>query len=335
MAVTINDVAKRAGVSHTTVSWVIHNDPRITQKTKDKVNRAIEELNYHPNYNARSLVKGKTDAIAVVASFFSTSFEFSILRGVEDALADCDKAYNVNLYSSSYRVDEVLNEILYGKRADAVILLSETPSNRVISEYNRLGVPLILVENYHDDLITVKSNSNHGSTLATDFLVERGRTKLGIIVEELHGDHIPGLSQVERLMGFKKVLESNGVPYIEDNTFYIKQFRMEAGRDIAKKIITNRMDIDGIFCAAGDKVALGLIDELKKAGVNVPEDISVIGFDDIDVADLVSPSLTTIRQDLYGIGNTAYKLAVRAINGEEIDQRHIEYNTDLIIRGSV
>lgn len=335
MAVTINDVAKRAGVSHTTVSWVIHNDPRITQKTKDKVNKAIEELNYHPNYNARSLVKGKTDAIAVVASFFSTSFEFSILRGVEDALADCDKVYNVNLYSSSYRVDEVLNEILYGKRADAVILLSDTPSNKVITEYNRLGIPLILVENYHDDLITVKSNSNHGSTIATDFLLEKGRKKLGIVVEELHGDHIPGLSQVERLMGFKKVLESNDVPYFEDNTFYIKQFRMEAGRDIAKQIIGNRMDIDGIFCAAGDKVALGLIDEFKKAGLRVPEDIAVIGFDDIDVADLVSPSLTTIRQDLYGIGNTAYKLAVRAINDEEIHERHIEFNTDLIIRDSV
>ncbi|QEN05981.1 LacI family transcriptional regulator [Thiospirochaeta perfilievii] len=162
MAVTINDVAKMAGVSHTTVSWVIHNDPRITQKTKDKVNKAIEKLNYHPNYNARSLVKGKTDAIAVVTSFFSTYFELSVLRGIETAMGNCKKNYNLNLYSTSNREDEVLNEILYGRRADAVILLSESPSQKIINDYNAKNIPLILVENYHDELISVKSNSIKG-----------------------------------------------------------------------------------------------------------------------------------------------------------------------------
>ncbi len=143
MAVTINDVAKKAGVSHTTVSWVIHNDPRITQKTKDKVNKAIEELNYHPNYSARSLVKGKTDVIAVLTNFFSTYFELSVLKGIETAMDECDKSYNLNLYSTFDREEEVLNEILYGKRADAVILLSETPPQKIVKAYNDRNVPLI------------------------------------------------------------------------------------------------------------------------------------------------------------------------------------------------
>ncbi len=334
MAVTINDVAKKAGVSHTTVSWVIHNDPRITQKTKDKVNKAIEELNYHPNYNARSLVKGKTDAIAVVTNFFSTYFELSVLRGIETAMGNCKKTFNLNLYSTANREDEVLNEILYGRRADAVILLSESPSQKIINNYNSKNIPLILVENYHDELISVKSNSIKGGKDAADYLFGLGKTKLGIIVEELTGDEIPGLSQVERMIGFEKSFKEHGFKINKDLVFELKHFRMETGREFARKIVEENIDVEGIFCAAGDKVALGLIDELKKLGKKIPEDYAVIGFDDIDIAELVSPALTTIRQDLHGLGETSYNLAVKAIEKEDIEERHIEFDTTLIIRGS-
>lgn len=334
MAVTINDVARKAGVSHTTVSWVIHNDPRITQKTKDKVNIAIEELNYHPNYNARCLVKGKTDAIAVVASFFSTYFELSVLRGIEIAMGECKKTFNLNLYSTSNREDEVLNEILYGRRADAVILLSESPSQKIINDYNSKNIPLILVENYHDELITVKSNSVKGGIDAADYMFSLGKSKLGIIVEELNGDDIPGLSQVERMIGFEKSFSKHGFEINKDIIFEIKHFRMETGRELARKIVKENIDVEGIFCAAGDKIALGLIDEFKKLGKKIPEDYAVVGFDDIDIAELVSPPLTTIRQDLHGLGETSYNLAVKAIEKENIEERHIEFDTTLIIRGS-
>ncbi|MBN2619051.1 MAG: LacI family DNA-binding transcriptional regulator [Spirochaetales bacterium] len=334
MAVTINDVAKKAGVSHTTVSWVIHNDPRITKKTKDKVNKAIEELNYHPNYNARSLVKGKTDAIAVVSSFFSTNFELNILRGIEDAMGQDSKGFNLNLYSSANKSNEVLNEILFGKRADAVILLCDTPSQKVINAYNKHNIPLVLVENYHDELISVKSDSISGGEAAGEYLINSGRKNIGIVVEELNGDDIPGLSQVERMIGFEKSFEKHGLTVNKDLIFEINSFRMEAGREIAQNIINNNIIIDSIFCAAGDKVALGIIDELKHNNIRVPDDISIIGFDDIDVADLVSPSLSTIRQDLHGLGSTAYDLAIKSIEKQAIDEKHIQYETFFIKRGS-
>ncbi|MGL1892563.1 MAG: LacI family transcriptional regulator [Spirochaetaceae bacterium] len=334
MAITINDVAKRAGVSHTTVSWVIHNDSRITQKTKDKVKKAIEELNYHPNYNARSLVKGKTDVIAVVTSFFSTYFELSVLRGIENAIGKCEKTYNLNLFSSSDRIDETLNEILYGRRADAVILLSDSPSQKIISSYIENKIPLILVENYHDELISVKSNNIAGTKEAIDYLFSIGKKKIGIIVEELNDKDIPGLSQVERMMGFEESHKEHGTQVDKELIFSLKLFRMEVGREVAQKIVNENIDVDAIFCAAGDKVALGLIDELKKLGKSIPEDCAVIGFDDIDVAELVSPSLSTVRQDLYGLGETAYNLAVKAISGENIAKRHIQFDTQLIKRES-
>ncbi len=335
MAVTINDVAKQAGVSHTTVSWVIHNDPRITQKTTDKVKKAIKELNYHPNYNARSLVKGKTDAIAVVTNFFSTYFELSVLRGIEEAMANCEKTYNLNLYSTFNREDEVLNEILYGRRADAVILLSESPSQDIITAFNEQNIPLILVENYNDELISVKSNSIKGGKDAADYLFSIGKTKIGIIVEALNDDDvIPGLSQVERMMGFEQSYKEHGYELNPDHIFELKHFRMKTGREFANKIVNENIDVEAIFCAAGDKVALGLIDEFKKLGKSIPEDYAVIGFDDIDIADLVSPSLTTIRQDLHGLGETSYNLAIKAVAKEEIENRHIQFDTTLIKRGS-
>lgn len=334
MAVTINDVAKRAGVSHTTVSWVIHNDPRITQKTKDKVNKAIEELNYHPNYSARSLVKGKTDVIAVLTNFFSTYFELSVLRGIETAMGECEKPYNLNLYSTWNREEEVLKEILYGKRADAVILLSETPSQKIVEAYNDRNVPLILVENYHDELLSVKSNNIQGAKDATNFLLNKGRSKVGIIVEALNGEFIPGLSQVERMMGFEQAFKDRGLEIDKNLIFELEQFRMANGRDLAREIVEKNIDVDGIFCAAGDKVALGLIDELKKLGKKIPEDYSVVGFDDIDVAELVSPPLTTVKQNLHGLGYSSYTMAVKAIHNEEIDEDHIQFETELIKRGS-
>ena len=334
MAVTINDVAKRAGVSHTTVSWVIHNDPRITQKTKDKVHKAIKELNYHPNYSARSLVKGKTDAIAVVTNFFSTYFELSVLRGIETAMGESDKPYNLNLYSTWNREDEVLNEILYGRRADAVILLSETPSQKIVEGYKEKNVPLILVENYHDELLSVKSNNINGSEEAVDYLLDKGLKRVGIIVEALHGDFIPGLSQVERMMGYEKSLKKRGLEINPDLVFELKKFRMDNGRELARKIVNENIDVDGLFCAAGDKVALGFIDEIKKLGKSIPEDYSVIGFDDIDIAELVSPPLTTVRQNLHGLGESSYNMAVKAISKLDIDERHIQFETSLIKRGS-
>ncbi len=334
MAVTINDVAKRAGVSHTTVSWVIHNDPRITQKTKDKVNKAIDELNYHPNYSARSLVKGKTDAIAVVTNFFSTYFELSVLRGIETAMGECEKPYNLNLYSTWGREEEVLKEILYGRRADAVILLSETPSAKMVQAYQDKNVPLILVENYHDELLSVKSDNIQGAKDATNFLFDQGRKKIGIIVESFTSDFIPGLSQVERFMGFEQVFKERGLEIDKNLVFDLDLFRMENGRKVAKRIVDENIDIDGIFCATGDQVALGLIDEFKKLGKTIPDDYSIIGFDDIDVAELVSPPLTTVKQNLHGMGYSSYNMAVKAIGKEEIEERHIQFSTDLIKRGS-
>lgn len=334
MAVTINDVAKKAGVSHTTVSWVIHNDPRITQKTKDKVNKVIVDLNYHPNYNARSLVKGKTDTIAVVSSFFSSYFELSILRGIEKAMAGSKDDYNLSLYSTSNKENDVLREILYGRRADAVIVLSVTPSEQIIAAFKEKQISLILVENFHEDILSVKSDNIKGAEIASDYLFETGFKKIGIVTEDLTLSKNPGLSLIDRMEGFKNSHKRNGLEVNKDLIFNIKYFTMEEGSRIAKKIVEEQIDVDAIFCSAGDYVALGLIEQFKSMGKVIPDDYAIIGFDDIDIAGLVYPPLTTIRQDLNGLGETAYKMAVDAISRKDIPNLLIEFKVKLIKRDS-
>lgn len=334
MAVTINDVAKKAGVSHTTVSWVIHNDPRITQKTKDKVNLVLKELNYHPNYNARSLVKGKTDSIAVVAGFFSSYFELSVLRGIEKAMLNSVHNFNLNLYSAYSKESEVLTDILYGCRADAVILLSDTPDQNIINAYNEKNIPLILVENYHDELLSVKSDNTKGAELATNYLIENKFKNIGIVVEELNGEKITGLSQLERMIGFKNSFKNHGLSINKDLIFEINEFSIDSGIKIATNIVDNDIKLDAIFCAAGDIIAIGLIDKLKKLGKRIPEDYAIIGFDDIDISSLISPSLTTMKQDLFGLGELAYKLAINAVCNDAIPQSHLILDVSLVRRNS-
>lgn len=332
MAVTINDVAKRAGVSHTTVSWVIHDDPRITQKTREKVLKAIEELDYHPNYSARSLVKGKTDTIAVVANFFSTYFELSILKGIEQGLDESSARYNINLFSARDKNDETLKEILYGKRADAVIMLSENPSESVLNAYRKQNTPIVLVETFVPDEFTIKTDNIHGARLAMEYLIKSGKKRIGIIVEEQH--YGPGHSQIERFTGYKKVLEENNIPFDKDLVFELEHFHIENGKMIARDIAEKKLDVDAIFCAAGDKVAMGFLVGARESGLKVPEDIAIVGFDDIDVASLVTPPLSTVKQNLDEIGRVAYKMAVEAIEGREVPDPHIEFQPELIVRGS-
>jgi len=284
------------------------------------------------------LVKGKTDVIAVVTNFFSTYFELSVLRGIELAMGECEKHYNLNMFSTwsrtDSREDEVLLEILYGKRADAVILLSETPSPKTVKAFQDKNVPLILVENYHDELLCVKSDNIQGAKDAINYLINTGKKRIGIIVEAQNRDFIPGLSQVERLLGYKSVLKERGIEYDPNLVFEIEEFRMSNGRYLAHKIVEENLDVDAVFCAVGDKIALGLIDELKQLGKRVPEDYAVVGFDDIDIANLVSPALTTVKQDLHELGSLSYKMAVQAINNEEISEKHVQLSTKLIKRGT-
>ncbi len=334
--VTINDIAKQAGVSHTTVSWVIHDDPRISRETKDKVLAVIAELKYHPNLSARSLISGKSGVIAVVTSFFSTVFELEVMRGIEAGLDGKTDAPGVQLYStrgSRERKDAVLRSILYGHRADAVICLSLRPDEELTAEYNDGGVPLILIEDTARGAISVRTQNHLGARLAVDHLIARGRKKIALVsgtLGDTHSDN--GISPQERFSGYKESLALAGLPFLAEHVAEIRDYYQEEGRDALASLLAADPKIDGIFCSAGDLVALGIIIETRARGIRVPEDIAVVGFDDTFVAPLITPPLTTIRQPLRIMGRTALELALESLAKRPVENRL--FMPELIIRES-
>jgi len=332
MSVTIHDVAKLAGVSHTTVSWAIHDRPGISAATKEKVFKAIAELDYHPNLLARSLVRGKTNTIAIVAPFFSSSFEMEVLKGIEQSAPENKDQYSITLFNTMEQNDKVMKEIVHGKRADAVISLSLAPSADVVSLYTANRVPLIVIDETAPDTVEIQLNNFRGGYLAAKHLLDSGRRRIALVLGD-NGDL--GLSQRERKRGYEQALRESGAEIDEKLYFYIADYYFEEGQALFPRMRELMSGVDAVFFAAGDLVAMGFMLEARHAGVSIPKDLSVIGYDDIPSAGLVMPALTTVRQPLFQIGKAAYAEAIRALESGETEPRAIVYEPRLVLRESV
>ena len=333
--VTIKDVARLAGVSHTTVSLALRNSPSITEDTKKKVLAAAKQLNYHPNHLARSLVSGKTYVIGVVANFFSSTFEMEILKGIEQSIRSTETEYVINLFATLSKNDQVLTDICLGKHADGVILLSISPSPEVVKLYNENKCPMIVIDEQAEGAIEITMDNYHGAYMATEHLISSGRRNLAIVLGDSTREEL-GLSQKERKEGFLQALKDSGLRFNSRNIFYIEDYYFEEGQIVFKRMQRYGSDIDGIFCAAGDIVASGIMQEAKSMHVKIPEDLSIIGYDDIFSSSLVDPPLTSIRQPLFLIGKNGYARMVRLLEGtEEYKPNKFVYEPQLIARSSV
>jgi DNA-binding LacI/PurR family transcriptional regulator len=323
---TIKDIAREVGVTHVTVSKVINNKGRISEKTKKKVFEAIEKLEYYPNYAARSLVKGRTNNIAVIEPGF-TGFPMSIITGAQDA--NVKSNYDLNLYSSRATGEGAINifrKLLNEKRADAVIVVSIGMDDSFLFEYKKAGIPVILIETESKGASSVLADNENGAFKATEYLISKGRKKIGIVAD-LRSATRP---QLERYSGYTKALMAAGIAPREDLIFPTLFYRYEDGRE-AFKVLRDK-GADSIFCIAGDRVAFGAAEEARKAGLKMPVDFSIIGFDDDTMAENLG--LTTVKQPIYEMGKKAFELAVLAAENKAGESETIVFATDLIVRGT-
>lgn len=330
MGATIRDVAKLAGVSHTTVSWVIHDRPDISDATKKKVQEAIKELNYYPNHQARSLVYGKTNTIAVVLNFFSSQFELEILKGIEKSIALKNSGYSITLFSAMEEVDKVLKDILFSKRADALILLSLRPSPEVCQLYGKQKFPMVVVDEKAENAVEIYLNNFKGGYIAAEHIIKSGKKNIGIVLGSEND-----LCQGERKKGFLQALKDYNIPFQKGNMFFIDNFYFEEGQTIFKEIVKKKMLIDALFCAAGDIVATGVILEARNQGILIPDNLAIVGYDDIFSSPLLTPPLTTIHQPLEEIGSVAYEAVLKKLKTNETSISQIRFEPHLVIRESV
>ncbi|MBP5162453.1 MAG: LacI family DNA-binding transcriptional regulator [Spirochaetales bacterium] len=333
--ITIKDVARLAGVSHTTVSLALRGSASITEETKKKVIKAAKQLNYHPNHLAKALVNGKTNVIGVVANFFSSNFEMEVLKGIEQSIRSMESEYMINLFATLEKNDQVLEDICLGRRADGVILLSISPSPETIKLYNENNCPMIVIDERAEGAIEITMDNYHGAYMATEHLINSGRRNLALVIGNSNREEL-GLSQNERKQGFLQAIKDHGLTFNPKNTFFIEDYYFEEGQVVYKRMQRYGSNIDGVFCAAGDIVASGIMLEAKMEHVDIPRDLSIIGYDDVPSSSLIDPPLTSIRQPLFQIGKNGYARMVRFLEGkEEYKPNKLVYEPQLIIRSSV
>ncbi len=300
--VTLHDVAKAAGVSHTTVSWALRADKRITEKTRAHVQSAAQALGYTPNEVARSLAKGRTHTVAIVSPSFSSAFASEILRGIEEEMAERHADFSLVQYSTGAipaRADHIYQQLLSANRADAVICLAEPPDAQTRAAFAKAKKALVVFDEHIDDTASIRGDNSKGAELATLHLLNKGCVAPGIVTSQVLAN---GRTKCDpdRTSTFMRICTARG---IVGKSLSIQAFNFETGHDIARTIAREKWD--GVFCAAGDMVAIGIMTGCRELGLKIPQDLRIIGYDNLLVSAMVQPALTTIEQPLELMGRTA------------------------------
>ena len=334
MKSTIKDVAKKANVSIATVSFVINDSKPISEETKSRVLKAIHELNYHPSKSAISLVSGKTGNIGFILTddhFLRTEpFYTTIFLGTEFEARS--EGYYILLTSIKPDFDEndALPRFILNKSVDGIIIAGKIPTTLIerISAYNLPTVyvdyippsknyPLVLIDNIQ------------GAVQATNHLVELGHTNIAFI-----GGDIGHPSLAHRLYGYKQSLEAAKIP-VKNNLIVIdaKYPDRQNGFNSAKKLFSKNKNVTAVF-AGNDAMAIGVLQWLTENGYKVPQDVSLVGFDDVDADIMLRPPLTTIRVPKIEMGVEALRLIVNSVKSKKSLPKKVLVPVELIIRES-
>ena len=314
---TIRDVAKAAGVSHTTVSLVMNKDPRVSEPTRIKVNAAIAAMGFVPDATARKLASGRTGVVAAVIPQLGSAFSVQALRGIEAGLVGSGMDLQIHSGldyhaegSLKSRRTDVAEKIFASRKADAVILVTGHTGETVRREGASAKIPLIAVEESNAFDHAVLFDNVAAGRLGIEHLQSLGRKRIAVVL----GDSRHMSTQIARLKGIKEAYAAKKQKFSEQDLFTVYQHHMEEGRQLWERLSSARPAYDAIFCAAGDMVALGLMAEASAKGVRIPEDIALLGLDDQEAAAAVG--LSTIEQPMRTMGRRASELALDALAGK-------------------
>jgi LacI family transcriptional regulator len=324
---TIARVAEEAGVGVGTVSRVLNGSPAVSAATRRRVLEAIATLDYQPSPVARALSTGRANAIGVVAPFFTQPSVIERLRGVSRTLAD--EGYQLILHDVE-RPDqrrELFRSLAVPGSIDGLLAISLAPTEREARRLQRAGFPVVLLDRDHPTLPCITIDDVEGGRLAAELLLELGHRRIAFL-----GDEEANLfgfdSSAHRRAGFEAALDAAGVQPPLDWVVRRPHCR-DAARVAAAELLARKPRPTAVF-AASDVQAIGVLEAAQAAGVPVPEELSVIGFDNVEAAGYTG--LTTVAQPLEEIGRLGADLLLRAVSGEEVPSRRMPL--EIVTRGS-
>ncbi len=328
--VTIRDVAGRAGVSITTVSRVINGTGYVKESTRQKVQEAVKSLGFSPNHLARSLSSGSTRIVGAVFPDISNPFFPAVARGIDDALTSKGYMLVICNTDSDARQEEALVDVLLEKRVDGIVFVTGSPESGSLVKRTSDQVPVSLIDREIEgaECDTVTCDNYGGAYEMARHLVSLGHRRLAFFSGP------PNLSTSrKRLAGFSDCLRDSGIA--DPPVVYYGDFRYETGYSLAREVLSSGLGVTAVF-AANDLMALGAMRCFTDAGVLVPAQMAVAGYDDIFMASLVRPSLSTVAQPAYRMGAVAAEMLLQRLeaNGSKPRPRFETLETSLALRDS-
>lgn len=331
MPLTLEDIARIAGTSRSTVSRVINGDQNVSEATRTKVMDVISKVNFQPNLAARGLAAGHTDILGLVipmgvSAIFADPFFPLLIQGVSGQCNSRDVSVMLWLAEPEFE-RRTINKVLYNGLIDGVIIASMLTDDSLVDALRNKSLPFVLVGRHPTDehIHYVDSDNRSGAYQAVLHMVRMGRKRIACINGP--ANMIAGM---DRARGYRDALKERGIS-LQPELVVEADFTDPGGYAAMKQLMQYRPD--AVF-AASDTMAIGAVRAIHELGLRVPEDIAVVGFDDIPMASRITPSLTTVRQPISRIGAIAADTLIDLIENPSDRPQHIILPTELVIRES-
>ena len=331
---TIKKIAEMTGLSTATVSHVLNGNRKVSNSSREKVLLAAREIGYRPNLAAQILRTQKSNTIALVIPADESNrnanyFYADILLGIQNKLWETDYFVIISHYGASTESERSLRAVQLLKKqwVDGIILVPSSRSPNQLTVMKELGVPFLLLDRRVDgsDYSCVDSDNESGAYEAVSLLTRSGKRKIGLI-----GGGLRVSSGAKRYSGYKKAIRDCGFDYEDEYIILVDQYSIENGRLSARELI--KRGVDGIF-VSDNVLTMGTVLELNSQDIKIPEDIGIIGYDDFDWMDMITPPLTTVKQQAYQMGYIAAEMMIRKLNGMDVNEK-VMLDTSIVMRGS-
>lgn len=335
MAITIKDVAKQAGVSPATVSRVIADNPRISTKTKQKVREVMKTMGYYPNFQARNLVANKTQTLGVIMEnsatlAFQNPFFPEVLRGISTQAHDSQYGLYLSTGATQEEIYQEVVEMVQGRRVDGIILLYSKVEDPVLAYLSESSLPFAVVgrpDKNSQSVSYVNNNNIQTAKETVEYLIELGHQHIAFV-----GGASDFVVSIDRLEGYKQALREHQIPF--DANYIVNQDVIEGNeRESIRRLMAHEVPPTAIV-THDDMVAYEVIGYLEDLEIGVPEDVSIIGFNNHTISKHLKPPLSTVDISIYELGLHATELVLEKITDESTPPKQVVVASRLIERGS-
>ena len=331
--ITIHDIAQKLNISASTVSRALKDNPLISETTREKIKKAAIEMGYRPNVMAANLRTRRTNTIGVIVPLINRHFFSSVISGIEDVAYKQGFAVTISQSNDNQEKESTIAHTLFSNRVDGLILSigMETQSYDHLKLFSERNIPLVFFDRIVEEIPAHKIviDDFGGAYRATQHLIEQGRKKVAHI-----GGPLNLQIYAKREAGYRQAISDAGLQINEDLILHNSLTRKD-GLNAIKRILQTKERPDAIFCA-NDTTALSVIIHLKEKGIKIPEDIAIVGFSNEPFSELVTPSISTIKQPGFEMGQKAAELLIKQIGSKVKPKNYqtIVMETELIVRNS-